>query len=69
MPEPRPDILLAQPGEIPVDITARLFLDAKKFGPIDGERTILDTTLDLQRAIKNGEVRRAVIKGYTFPKI
>lgn len=67
MAEPRPEILLAQPGEIPVDVNVRLFLDAKKWGPIDQERTILDTLMDLQRMIKAGEVMRAVIKSYNFP--
>lgn len=68
MSEEKVDRLIAKPGEIPVDITARLFLDGRKFGPVDKERTILDCLMDLSRAIREGDgmIKSAVIKSYVF---
>ena len=72
-PKPKvfPDRMLPVPGEIPVDISARIFLDAKQFGPIDPERTVLDCLMELSRAIREGRgiIRRVVIKGYSWVKI
>ena len=68
-PEVRPDLMLAQPGEIAVDVKARIFLDAKQFS-LDPERTVLDCLIELGNAIRKGDgtIKRAVVKSYWFVK-
>ena len=68
---PMPDRMLPVPGEIPVDVSARIFLDAKLFGPVDPERTVLDCLMELGRAIREGKgiIKRVVIKGYVFVNV
>jgi len=67
-PDIRVDIMLPQSGEVPVDISARIFLDNKQFGGYDPERTVLDCLMELSRAIREGRgiVKRVVVKSYCF---
>jgi hypothetical protein len=68
MPEAKENILDPRPGEVVCDISARLFLDSKRFVDV-GEWTMLDALQDLSRVLRDSKVivKRAIIKSYNFP--
>ena len=69
MTEAKEEIKKTRPGELKVDISAILFLDARLFGPLMDGRTTLDYYVDLTNVLlKSSWIKRAIVKGFAFPK-
>ena len=60
--------LEVQPGELGVDLACRIFLDAKRFGPMTEECMWSDLSGRLDRAIRVGDktLIRVTIKSHYF---